>query len=1242
MSTTSNDQANPQGTPADASLMETERARELSRERAEALNNDQQRMLRADEIVIDNEEEVTFRNPLRRDSGTGHEIPDQRQQTQETSQRAVPTPRLVGGAGVATPSFNPPPQAPQGGAPQGVAATLSPQQAQIFERAYQQYMQQPQIPQLQQPQIMAPVGPTNNQPRDNAGVTQHVFRFGSAGLNQAGMGNNQTRTVGMGGPALRAIPPATIPVTSAFPNAPTNDTATAMGTSIVQPGAQFQRPPPPQPQQVAAQNPMMSKLRQDYSGPQHTNYENPRQDDFEAPPRVPPRRYENRPGQNATGAYTGERGQRGGYYEGRPEQGGNAYSRRNPNMDNDTFSRQYYETEGSSCFRRNQDTGGYRNLNPESRRDPRFRQPPEETDNSRPAPNYGTGTGETYGRPRARHPEYSQHEPAAEPSDYRCTESFGDRNNDNMEFPYRPGRERFEGEGPYGGRHWGANGADGSFPDLVADAERRLAARLENQIAERLAALRIGAVQEERIPTFTDLSSYPDPDPSDPTTHKGDLNSREYRIIDFKGGSGDSVAASCKAFLQDIIETGKHHRLPHVQCIRLMNRHTMDEPKDIVSGEIRDPSHTLESVVRALELRYMHLVYPDTAKAQMYNIVRKENEDLHSLKNRLSDRAQMACRKMPPNEKLISEQTMVKERLLTLLPNAVRNIIKERERTRTGTGRQPYALLEFVEEAISIETEQDDDLNMHRHAAKSVSFPKSSLYHEQRPTRRYPSPPCHETSLPPAYPPRPVSLSQWGYQDEETWADDSEDSEDERYGPVVLLTSPGKSGAKMRAVPVRRSRNKERVLSVTSRSDKTVTSEKDRPRPEGNTRRERFRESEPRRETVPPRPEPPRQAREEGWNRDRRMDNGGSSRGWQQEGTPESRDSSRNWRRDWSDDRSRTESRDRGRGWSNWNRFRGDSRDRSGNWNRFRGDNRDRGSNWSSNFSRRDRMDSRDRGRGWQNDFGRARFRSDSRDRDRWQPNNFHDYRGDRWQGNYDRGSYDNRPPGPPNFKNEWRNESREPQREWNSPPSNRGFGRSWSRDRARPRFGNSDSRSNQDQWQDQWQRGRPARWQEERRERSDSRDGPSEMRSNRGNLSDRDSQRDRGQKDSGYDDGGKYESITRGESLYQPNRNFSRERDYPRRPPTPERWEGTENRGSRPPREDRPRSKERDFRPTAKSARVDEGSCLRCGDPSHDSWNCPSYGNTPLADSYCYRCKRGAHLAVNCVSSQGNNVEGN
>ena len=163
-----------------------------------------------------------------------------------------------------------------------------------------------------------------------------------------------------------------------------------------------------------------------------------------------------------------------------------------------------------------------------------------------------------------------------------------------------------------------------NIQNMLADLERRMT----NQMEQQLAALNIrgqGAPIDDRIPTFTDLSTYPDIDPSDPRARRTDLNAREYRIIDFKGGSSNSsgVASSCKSFLQDIVETGKHHNLTHKQCIRLINRHTLEEPKDIVSNEIRDPECTLESVVRALELRYMHLVYPDTAKAQMYQIIRQ-------------------------------------------------------------------------------------------------------------------------------------------------------------------------------------------------------------------------------------------------------------------------------------------------------------------------------------------------------------------------------------------------------------------------------------------------------------------------------------------------------------------------------------------------------------------------------------------------------------------------------------------
>ena len=747
----------------------------------------------------------------------------------------------------------------------------------------------------------------------------------------------------------------------------------------------------------------------------------------------------------------------------------------------------------------------------------------------------------------------------------------GERN--TMSGGYRSGTNHMpEPSGHPGGtaRDHDTFGGGPNMEDMFARMERLITDRVNQQIAGLNLGQR-GPAGDDRLPTFTDLSSYPDIDPADPRAHKGDLNSREYRIADFKGhaSGSNSVAADCKAFLQDIVETGKHHNLTHKSCIRLISRHTLGEPKEIVSSEMRDPQCTLESIVRALELRYMQLVFPDNARSQMYQITRLPNEDLHSLKCRLSDRAQMACRQLPAEEKLIKEQTMVKERLLSLLTSTVRNILRERERMRRATGRQPYVLLELVEEAIAIESEQNDDLNNQRSATKSVSFPsipKSSLYHEQK-QPRLPSPPPQpeiEYKSPHQAPQHYATVSPWSYSDEEEWSNESTESDPERYAPVVLLTSPGKRGPQYRAVPLRRARNGD-VLSVTSSSDRTSSSSD---KVHDGPRRERFRDDTPGR--------------------------GEMSRG--RENAPNEGRWNRNFQR--------RDSQDRGRNWSNnWDRGRPDSRDRrdSGNWNR---------------------MDSRDRRR-WQDDqprdFYRDRFRSYSRDRNRREP---------RWQGN------DNRFQERRNDRwNEYRSDSREPRREWrenrsDGPP----FARDWSRDRpSRGWYGNNDG-VNRDRWRSN-SRENSNRWYNGRGDRSASRDRAPAALQNSPPM------RRSGDYNNRYDDRDRY----RNDRQFQNTRGFSQERDFRNRPPTPDSRNNYDNRRNSNEREGRARSFERQYtrersrsgdrevRATAQSARVEEGSCLRCGRHQHETQNCPTYGTTPMADTYCYRCKKGAHLASYC-----------
>lgn len=217
---------------------------------------------------------------------------------------------------------------------------------------------------------------------------------------------------------------------------------------------------------------------------------------------------------------------------------------------------------------------------------------------------------------------------------------------------------------------------------------------LENMKAEL--ALLENKNKNTRVTLFTDLSSYPD----DPNGRDSSLDSREYHLSAFSGGP-----YSCKTFLREAVRLGKDNGLTHKACKRLILRHTRDEAREIVNNEMREENAPLEDVVRALELRFMGLVDPDIAKAQMYRITRQPNEGLHSLQRRLSDRGQMACRNLPGHEKLPEEQRLVQSRFLSLLSPPIRNTLRERQKMKLATGQEQYHLMQLVEEAIIIEQE---------------------------------------------------------------------------------------------------------------------------------------------------------------------------------------------------------------------------------------------------------------------------------------------------------------------------------------------------------------------------------------------------------------------------------------------------------------------------------------------------------------------------------------------------------
>ena len=274
-----------------------------------------------------------------------------------------------------------------------------------------------------------------------------------------------------------------------------------------------------------------------------------------------------------------------------------------------------------------------------------------------------------------------------------------------------------------------------NLEDMIEKMELRIMQRMQVMIDKKLAEKQENPWKVTN-PIFTDLSSFEDISPNDPRAYKGDLDSRCYRIIDFKGGIGMKTAANCKTFLQDIVQTGKDFDLTYEKTIALLKRHTREEARDLVSNEIRNPYATLESIIRSLEMRYMSLVPKDTALKQLHEISRRDGEDLYSLYSRLSDRAQMATR--GESNKINKEKELVKARFLSCLPNYDRNILREREKMRLMTGQNEFTLRELVDAAQVLEEESKSSTMQPEAETQQIvsSTSSSSLYHRRSGPKR--------------------------------------------------------------------------------------------------------------------------------------------------------------------------------------------------------------------------------------------------------------------------------------------------------------------------------------------------------------------------------------------------------------------------------------------------------------------------------------------------------------------------
>ena len=255
----------------------------------------------------------------------------------------------------------------------------------------------------------------------------------------------------------------------------------------------------------------------------------------------------------------------------------------------------------------------------------------------------------------------------------------------------------------------------GGLQDMLANIVRRI---------DNLALQNNGHRPPVQVPTYTDLSGYPDPG----------VNGWPYELPKQKtfipyfgeesvGGiklKPIELRNSCKSYIAEAIRKGQQFNISHERCIsELFIENARGNARFLLQAVVKDPNHTLETVVRALEVRYLNLVEPEEARAQLFRVERETpDEEIHTLRNRIQDRAQMAVRGIDPERRVRAENEMTKSHLMACLSFEVRSLLRERERTRMELGRGPFTLDELTEAAVQEETARNAE---HRRAAQAQS-----------------------------------------------------------------------------------------------------------------------------------------------------------------------------------------------------------------------------------------------------------------------------------------------------------------------------------------------------------------------------------------------------------------------------------------------------------------------------------------------------------------------------------------
>ena len=179
---------------------------------------------------------------------------------------------------------------------------------------------------------------------------------------------------------------------------------------------------------------------------------------------------------------------------------------------------------------------------------------------------------------------------------------------------------------------------------------------------------------------------------------------RDYRIADFSGAPNEkgNSKVDCLDWLRKVMNLARGRQMTAPFVLQLIERHTTGGASTVVGEAAREDPDSLEGVVRALEMRYGSLRFPEQAEMMCHTLVRQPKESITQLGSRIRAHAYMASRQKP--DAVHQEMLLSRSTLLRVIPFYVRTDIEYKERMSALQGAAQLTFGELLVETENTET----------------------------------------------------------------------------------------------------------------------------------------------------------------------------------------------------------------------------------------------------------------------------------------------------------------------------------------------------------------------------------------------------------------------------------------------------------------------------------------------------------------------------------------------------------